>query len=356
VRKIIHLDMDCFYAAVEVRDNPALRGQPVAVAWSGPRGVVLTANYEARAFGVHSAMATGVAIRKCPQLILVTPRMNVYREVSGVIREVFYRYTDLVEPLSLDEAYLDVTTPKQGPPSGTRIAELIKQEINEATGLTASAGVSYNKFLAKLASGMNKPNGLTVILPEQARGVLEALPVEAFHGIGPATTRRLHELNIYTGADLKAQTLDGLRDTFGKAGEHFYHIVRGIDERPVVADRPYKSISAETTFEADLYDVEQLITELEPLAKQVEARLEKAGLVAKAVVIKVKYKDFRLLSRRRTLPYLLTNGDDLRREAEKLVRLLTLETGVRLLGVGAEGLVNAADPTPFQAFLFPPQT
>lgn len=354
MRKIVHLDMDCFYAAVEVRDNPTLRGLPVAVAWSGPRGVVLTANYEARTFSVHSAMATGLAIRRCPQLTLVSPRMEVYREVSGVIREVFHRYTDLVEPLSLDEAYLDVTIPKQGPPSGTRIAELIKREIEEATGLTASAGVSYNKFLAKLASGMNKPDGLTVILPDQAQGILEALPVEAFHGVGPATARRLHELNVYTGADLKAQTLTGLKDAFGKAGEHFYGIVRGIDERSVVADRPYKSISAETTFETDLHSLDELVAKLAPLARQVEGRLEKAGLAARAVVVKLKYQDFRVITRRRTLPYLLTSGDDLCREAERLLSRLTLETGVRLLGVGAEGLVAAADTAPVQALLFSP--
>lgn len=354
MRKIIHLDMDCFYAAVEVRDDPALRGRPVAVAWSGPRGVVLTANYEARAYGVHSAMATRLALRRCPELTLVAPRMSVYREVSGVIREVFRRYTDLLEPLSLDEAYLDVTTPKQGPPSGTRIAERIKREIEEVTGLTASAGVSYNKFLAKLASGMNKPDGLTAILPDQAQAILEALPVEAFHGIGPATARRLHELNVYTGADLKAQTLEGLKDTFGKAGEHFYGIVRGVDERPVEPDRPYKSISSETTFETDLHDVEHLVAELPPLAKQVEARLDKAGLAARVVVVKLKYQDFRVITRRLTLPYLLTSGDDLCREAEKLLRQLTLETEIRLLGVGVERLVNVADTAVTQAFLFPP--
>lgn len=353
MRKIIHLDMDCFYAAVEIRDHPALRGQPVAVAWNGPRGVVLTANYEARAYGVRSAMATRLALRRCPDLILVTPRMEVYREVSGVIREVFHRYTDLLEPLSLDEAYLDVTQPKRGAPSGTLIAEQIKREIKETTGLTASAGVSYNKFLAKLASGMNKPDGLTVILPDQAQALLEALPVEAVHGIGPATARRLHELNIYTGADLKAQTLEGLRDIFGKAGEHFYGIVRGVDERPVEPDRPYKSVSAETTFETDLSDVEQLVTELTPLSKQVEARLEKAGMAARAVVVKLKYRDFRTITRRRTLPYLLTTNGDLCREAERLLRQLTLETGVRLLGVGAERLVNVADTALTQAFLFP---
>jgi len=356
VRKIVHLDMDCFYAAVEVRDNSALRGLPVAVAWSGPRGVVLTANYEARAFGVHSAMATGLAIRKCPQLTLVAQRMEVYREVSGVIRDIFFRYTDLVEPLSLDEAYLDVTIPKQGLPSGTRIAELIKREIEAATGLTASAGVLYNKFLAKLASGMNKPDGLTVILPEKAQAILEALPVEAFHGIGPATARRLHEQGVYNGTDLKAQTLTGLRDAFGKAGEHFYGIVKGIDERPVVADRPYKSISAETTFETDLRSLDELEAELTPLARQVEARLEKAGLAARAVVVKLKYQDFRVITRRRTLPYLLTSSNDLCLETERLLSRLALETGVRLLGVGAEGLVAAADTAPVQALLFPPHT
>ena len=344
--------MDCFYAAVEMRDNPALRGVPVAVAWSGPRGVVLTANYEARAFGVHSALATRTALRRCPDLILAPPRMDIYKEVSQVIRKVFYRYTDLVEPLSLDEAYLDVTLPKKGPPSATRIAEQLKRDITAETGLTASAGVSYNKFLAKLASGTNKPAGLTVILPEQAQSVLEALPIEAFHGIGPATTRRFHELGVYTGLDLKMQTLEGLKDTFGKAGEHFYHIVRGIDERQVVANRPYKSVSTETTFETDLYDLELLVAELVPLTEQVETRLKQAGLVARAAVIKLKYQDFRVITRRKTLPYLLTSGGELQREAERLLRGLTLETGVRLLGVGAESLVAINDVGIMQTPLF----
>lgn len=345
--------MDCFYAAVEMRDNPALRGVPVAVAWSGPRGVVLTANYEARAFGVHSALATRVALRRCPDLTLATPRMEAYREVSQVIRSVFYRYTDLVEPLSLDEAYLDVTQPKRGPPSATRIAEQLKRDIQAATGLTASAGVSYNKFLAKLASGLDKPGGLTVILPHEAEALLGALPIGAFHGIGPATMRRFHELGVYTGADLKVQTLERLKDTFGKAGAHFYAIVRGVDERPVVADRPYKSVSAETTFETDLRDLESLVAELEPLAAQVGVRLEEAALLAKTVVIKLKYEDFRVVTRRRTLPYLLTSRDALGREAERLLRGLELESGVRLLGVGAEGLVEAEAAGATQTPLFP---
>lgn len=347
--------MDCFYAAVEVRDRPALRGLPVAVAWSGPRGVVLTATYEARAFGVHSALATRTALRRCPDLVLVTPRMAVYPEVSEAIRKIFHRYTNLVEPLSLDEAYLDVTVPKQGPPSATRIAERIKREIEEATGLTASAGVSYNKFLAKLASTMDKPGGLTVILPERAQAVLEALPVEAFHGVGPATARRLHALGVYTGADLKAQTLSGLKEAFGKAGEHFYHIVRGQDDRPVTANRPAKSISAETTFEADLTEVAALMAELDPLAQQVERRLQKADLAARVVWVKLKYADFRVVTRRRTLPYLLASREDLCREASLLLRPLSLQTGVRLLGVGVEGLVRADGQVAAQLLLFPPE-
>ena len=353
VRKIIHIDMDCFYAAVEVRDNPELQGMPVAVAWSGPRGVVLTASYEARAFGVGSALATSSALRKCPQLVLVEPRMEMYREVSKTVQAVFQRYTNLVEPLSLDEAYLDVTVPKQGPPSATRLAASIRRDIEEATGLTASAGVSYNKFLAKLASGMNKPDGLTVILPQDAQKVLDALPTEAFHGVGPATAKRLHALGVYTGADLKGQSLEHLTEVFGKVGGHFYSIVRGQDDRPVVSDRPHKSISAETTFEINVEDLEALVLELPPLAGQVAARLAQAGLAARVVVLKVKYADFRTVTRRRTLPYPVAQADMLRREAEGLLRTLPLERGVRLLGVGTAGLSAEAEEGPQQPWLFP---
>lgn len=268
---------------------------------------------------------------------------------------MFHRYTELVEPLSLDEAYLDVTAPKQGPASDTLLARRIKADIKVETGLTASAGVSYNKFLAKLASGMDKPDGLTVILPEEAQAILEALPVESFHGIGPATARRLHAQGVYTGADLKAQPLEQLEEAFGKAGRHFYHIVRGADERPVVADRPHKSISTETTFETDLHDPKRLVAELVPLSSQVETRLAKAGLAARVVVVKVKYQDFRTITRRRTLPYLITDSTLLYGEAEKLLRGLTLEAGVRLLGVGAEGLVSNDSAGVAQAFLFPLQ-
>ena len=344
--------MDCFYAAAEMRDDPALRGRPLAVAWSGPRGVVLTANYEARAYGVRSAMATAVALRRCPELVLAPPRMAVYREVSSAVQDIFRRYTDLVEPLSLDEAYLDVTAPKQGPPSATRIAEHIRADIRRETGLTASAGVSCNKFLAKLASGLHKPDALTVILPEQAAGVLEALPVAAFHGVGPATARRLLELGVRTGADLKRQTLADLKEAFGKSGEHFYNIVRGVDERPVVADRPYRSVSAETTFETDRHNLNDLVGELGPLAGGVAGRLERAGLVARTVVVKLKYADFRLVTRRRTFPYPVRTEGELCREAERLLRALTLGSGVRLLGVGAEGLIDAAGAATCQPPLF----
>ncbi len=351
-RKIVHLDMDCFYAAVEMRDDPALRGIPLAVAWDGPRGVVLTANYEARAYGVRSALSTRSALRLCPALRLVPPRMEAYRAVSSEIHEVFRRYTDLVEPLSLDEAYLDVTEPKQGPPSGTRVAEYLRREILEHTGLTASAGVSYNKFLAKLASGMNKPDGLTVILPERAADLLGTLPVEAFHGVGPATARRLHAEGVYTGADMREQSLAWLRENFGRVGEHFYEIVRGVDERPVVADRAYKSVSTETTFVSDVRDVAHLREALPELAAQVEVRLLKAGLQARTVVVKLKYEDFRLITRRRTLPFAVRTAESLCHEADVLLSSLTLTAGVRLLGVGAEGLSPAAEAEP-QVWLFP---
>ena len=355
MRKIIHIDMDCFYAAVEVRDQPALRGLPVAVAWGGPRGVVLTATYEARTFGVGSALATSSALRKCPHLVLVPPRMDVYRAVSQTVQAVFHRYTDLVEPLSLDEAYLDVTMPKQGPPSATHLAALIRRDIAAATGLSASAGVSYNKFLAKLASGLNKPDGMTVILPQDAQAVLDALTIEAFHGIGPATARRLHAWGVNTGADLKEQSLERLTEAFGKAGEHFYAIVRGIDERPVLPNRPHKSISAETTFEVDYETLDKLVLELAPLAEQVAARLNKAGLVARSVVVKLKYENFQVITRRRTVPYPLADAEALRFEAERLLRRLTLARGVRLLGVGVESLASPEEAEGRQPFLFPPQ-
>src|SRR5260221_1123099 len=251
VRRIIHIDMDAFYASVEQRDNPALRGLPVAVGGSRERGVVAAASYEARKFGVHSAMPSVIAKRRCPELIFVKPRFDAYKAVSLQIREVFAEYTPIIEPLSLDEAYLDVTENLKGMISSTRIAEEIRARIRAETELTASAGVSYNKFLAKLASDHRKPDGLFVIIPEMGPAFVETLPVRKFHGVGPATAKTMEQLGIRTGLDLKSQTLAFLQQYFGKPGSYYYWAARGVDERPVRADRVRKSIVAENTFAVD---------------------------------------------------------------------------------------------------------
>ncbi len=262
VQKILHDDLDTYYAQIEQRDNPGLRGKPVAVGKNGARGVLTTASYEARRFGVGSALPVATAKRLCPQLIVVPIRMEVYRCESQKIHEVFARYADLTEPLSLDEAYLDVTEPKQGPPSGTLLAGRIRADIRDAVGLTASVGISYCKFLAKLGPGMNKPDGQTVITPEHAQQLIPTLPVAAFFGVGPKTAARLNELGIHTGQDLREQTREFLVDRFGKHGGYLFDIARGIDERPVNPDRLRKSIGAETTFEQDVISQGALIAEL----------------------------------------------------------------------------------------------
>src|SRR5689334_12367543 len=255
-RKIIHIDMDAFYASVEQRDNPELRGKPVAVGGSRERGVVAAASYEARKFGVHSAMPSITAKRKCPDLIFVKPRFDAYKAISLQIREIFAGYTPIIEPLSLDEAYLDVTENLRGIPSATQIAEEIRARIRAETELTASAGVSYNKFLTKLASDHRKPDGLFVITPKMGPSFVETLPVRKFHGVGPATAKKMARLGIETGLDLKGQTLEFLQQHFGKAGSYYHWAARGIDERPVRADRIRKSIGAENTFPADLFTYE----------------------------------------------------------------------------------------------------
>src|SRR5690606_2708567 len=284
-RKIIHIDMDAFFASVEQRDNPELRGKPVAVGGTSRRGVVAAASYEARAYGVRSAMPTVVARRRCPQLILVKSRFDVYRAVSHQIREIFYTYTDLVEPLSIDEAFLDVTHVKQGPPSATLIAREIKARILKETGLTASAGVSINKFLAKLASDVNKPDGLTVILPEEAEAFVAALPVDRFYGVGPVTAERMRAMGIETGADLRARSEEELRKHFGKAGSHFYRIARALDDRPVRPDRQRKSVGAERTFEEDLIKEADLLKRLEYISAEVARRLERSGTTGRTVTL-----------------------------------------------------------------------
>ncbi|QHL89071.1 DNA polymerase IV [Nibribacter ruber] len=300
MRKIIHIDMDAFYASVEQRDNPALRGKPVAVGGTKARGVVAAASYEARQFGVYSAMPSSIAFRKCPTLIMVPTRFEVYQQVSRQIREIFLRYTDLVEPLSLDEAYLDVTENKFGLKSAMYIALRIKQEIQQETRLTASAGVSFNKFLAKVASGTNKPDGITVIMPDEAEAFVEALPIEKFYGIGDVTAAKMKQLGIHTGADLKARSEADLRRHFGKSGSYFYQIARAQDDRLVEPNRIRKSIGSERTFGQDLETEEEMLPELRRIAEEVAYDLHRLEASGKTVTLKLKYQDFTLNTRSKT--------------------------------------------------------
>ncbi|MFC4452679.1 DNA polymerase IV [Deinococcus sonorensis] len=338
-RKIIHIDMDAFYASVEMRDDPRLRGRPVAVAWGGERSVVLTASYPARTSGVGSAMPLRRALRLCPGLLVVPPRFEAYQEVSRQLRALWRQHTPLVEPLSLDEAYLDVTPPPGVPFSAGRLAQQIRAEVWDATGLTCTAGVSSNKFLAKLASGLHKPDGLTVIRPEQAPELLARLPVSAFHGIGPVTAARMEEHGIHTGADLRAVPQDTLVGWFGRAGEHFYQIARGQDHRPVEPDRPHKSIGVEETYAQDLRGVQAVRAVLPPLAATLEQRLARAGVAGRVLVLKVKFSDFRLQTRRLTVPQPLRHADELERYGAALVQPELLGgRAVRLVGLTAAGL------------------
>ncbi|RFB85134.1 DNA polymerase IV [Rhizobium leguminosarum bv. trifolii] len=339
VRKIVHVDMDAFYASVEQRDNPELRGKPIAVGGSAARGVVAAASYEARAYGVHSAMPSVTARRKCPDLIFVPPRFDVYKAVSQQIREIFAEYTPDIEPLSLDEAYLDVTENLKGMQIATDIAREIRTKIKQITGLNASAGISYNKFLAKMASDLNKPNGQAVITPKNGPAFVEALPVKKFHGVGPATTEKMRRLGIETGADLKQQTLEFLVEHFGKSGPYFYGIARGVDERQVRPNRVRKSVGAEDTFSKDLHAYEAAREGLQPLIEKVWGYCEANGIGAKTVTLKVKYADFNQITRSKTIPAPLAAITDL----EDIVSLLLAPVfpprkGVRLLGVSLSSL------------------
>ena len=304
-RKIIHVDMDAFYASIEQRDNPEYRDRPVAVGYGGKRGVVAAASYEARKYGIHSAMPSVTAMRKCPHLIFVMPRFEHYRNISGQIMQIFLEYTDKVEPLSLDEAFLDVTVNHKGNRSATLIAREIKRKIYNSTRLTASAGVSYNKFLAKLASDIRKPDGLTVIEPEKAEEFLEQLPVKKFFGVGKVTAARMAELGIYTGKDLKQwEEIDLVRE-FGKAGISYYQFARGIDEREVEPERERKSLGAEETFVDDLEEMVDLLAALDQLALEVCRRADKHKFMARTLTLKIKYSDFQQITRSRTVGYYL---------------------------------------------------
>ena len=321
-RRIIHVDMDAFYASVEQRDDPTLRGKPLAVGGSRERGVVAAASYEARRFGVHSAMPSVTARRRCPELVFVRPRFDVYKSVSAQIHAVFARYTPIIQPLSLDEAYLDVTDPLQDRGSATAIAAEIKAAIRAETGLTASAGVSYNKFLAKLASDHRKPDGLFVITPRMGPGFVEDLPVGKFHGVGPKTAARMNALGIHTGRDLRAQPLDALQRHFGKHAAYLHGIARGIDDRPVDAGRIRKSVGAETTFERDLFAWDEAAAALEPLFGKVWSACTRGGHAGRTVTVKVKYADFQQITRSRSGHGPVPTEAELRRIALDILRPL----------------------------------
>lgn len=350
-RRIIHVDLDHFFTQVEIRDNPALRGKPVAVGGEPPRGVIATASYEARRFGVGSALATSIALQRCPQLILLPTRIKHYRQISHQIRDILARYTDLIEPLSLDEAFLDVTEPTRGPASGTLLAREIRQDIKRETSLTASAGVSYCKFLAKIASGLNKPDGLTVITPADAEEFLKKLPVEKFFGVGRVTSAKLKEAGIHDAADLRRAGPEQLQALLGKIGLQLLELAHGRDDRPVNPDRVRKSISTETTFSNDLDTTAQLLSELPPLVAEVSRALQRQQFVAGTLMIKLKYSDHSLITRQRALPQPSRNPALLLHTATSLVEQQQLQLPVRLLGVGAHSLLN--DDANLQQHLFP---
>jgi DNA polymerase IV len=342
-RKIIHVDMDAFYASVEQRDNPELRGKPVAVGGQ-IRGVVTAASYEARKYGVRSAMPSVTAKRRCPELIFVKPRFDAYREVSHQIRAIFLDYTPLVEPLSLDEAYLDVTEDLKGIGIATTIAQEIRARIKEETGLTASAGVSYNKFIAKLASDQNKPDGLCVIPPSRGEAFVATLPVSRFHGVGPKTAEKMARLGIQTGADLRAQSLAFLQHSFGSSGQYYYDLARGICHRQVKPDRPYKSIGAEDTFLEDLTDGDALIVELDRISQTVWRRIDDKAIKGRTVTLKVKYRDFQIITRAKSLDRNVASREEFLETGVALLRsILPVAKPIRLIGLTLSNLTESPD-------------
>ncbi len=353
-RKVIHIDMDAFYASVEQLDNPELRGKPVAVGGNSQRGVVAAASYEARKYGVKSAMPSAKAAKQCPHLIFVPPRFSRYKELSNQIREVFFEYTDLVEPLSLDEAYLDVTENKIGLNSATLIAKEIKNKIKERTGLIASAGISYNKFLAKTASDMDKPDGLYVILPEEAEDFVAALPVHRFHGIGKVTAEKMVKAGIFTGKDLKKKSLDDLKLRYGKSGQYYFNICRGIDNRDVQPVRETKSVSAERTFENNIYEFADIIQEIDRIAHISYDRYHRSKASdGHTITIKLKYADFRQITRSKTLERAVNGEIEFLAMARSLMSEdLLSDEGVRLIGVGISNFKKDEEPeTPSQLTL-----
>jgi len=344
-RKIIHIDMDAFYASVEQRDNPALKGKPVIVGGDpASRGVVATCSYEARKFGIHSAMASSLALRLCPQAVFIRPRFDVYIQVSRQIRRLFHDYTDLVEPLSLDEAFLDVTENKKNMPYATDIAREILQRILAETGLTASAGVSFNKFLAKVASAYKKPRGLTVITPKNADRFIDGLPIRKFYGVGQVTEKKMLSLGIKTGADLKKRSREELVESFGKVGHYYYDIAHGLDDRPVEPKRTRKSLGMERTFARDLDNPQEMLAILQDMAQQLAEDIKRHHIIGRTLTLKVKYYDFKSITRG------ITPGEDLS-GAESIIRYLpqllektdVKQKKVRLLGISISNFLSPVE-------------
>ncbi len=338
LRKIIHVDMDAFYASVEELDNPDLKGKPLAVGGSEKRGVVSAANYEARKYGVRSAMSGYIAKKNCPHITFVKPRFERYKEISKKIRSIFFEYTDLVEPLSLDEAYLDVTINKKGNPSATLLATEIRQRILEETGLNASAGISINKFIAKVASDINKPNGQKTVNPEEVISFLESLDIRKFYGVGKVTAEKMYQLGIFTGSDLKTKPIEFLKEKFGKSGSYYYDVVRGIHTSEVKPHRIPKSVGAERTFNENLSSEIFMLERLEHIAEELERRLKKATIAGKTITLKIKYSDFTLNTRSKTIPYFIADKTLILETAKELLYQEELQNSVRLLGISLSNL------------------
>lgn len=337
-RKIIHIDMDAFFAAVEQMDNPELRGKPVAVGGAENRGVVAAASYEARKFGVRSAISGVLAKRNCPDLIFVRPRFERYKEISNQIHKIFRDYTDLIEPLSLDEAYLDVTQNKKGNPSASLLAEEIRNRIFNEVGLTASAGISINKFVAKIASDYNKPNGQKTVTPDEVIPFLEVLPIRKFYGVGKVTTEKMYQLGIFTGLELKSKSLEFLEKHFGKSGSYYYHVVRGIHNSEVKSSRIAKSVAAEHTFESNLSSEIFMLEQLDKIAISLERRLKKHNVSGKTVTLKIKYSDFTQQTRSKTLPYFIADKGLILDTVKELLYQERMKDSVRLLGISMSNL------------------
>ena len=337
-RKIIHIDMDAFYASVEQMDNPALQGKPIAVGGSENRGVVSAASYEARKFGVRSAISGVLAKKYCPEIIFVRPRFDRYKEISSKIHKIFHEYTDMVEPLSLDEAYLDVTQNKKGNPSASLLAQEIRLRILNEVGITASAGISVNKFVAKIASDYNKPNGQKTVNPDEVIPFLEELPIRKFYGVGKVTTEKMYQLGIFTGLDLKSKTLEFLEKHFGKSGKFYFYVVRGIHNSEVKPSRNTKSVASEHTFDVNLTSEIFMLEQLEKIAVSLEKRLKKHNISGKTVTLKIKYSDFTQQTRSKTLPYFISDKSLILETVEELLYQDRMKDSVRLLGISLSNL------------------